>query len=319
MKIICTFVRLQKSKFRMKLPEKLVQGDKIAIISSARKVVMEEIQFAIETVTSWGFEVVLGKNLFAQQNQFAGSDEQRAEDLQTMLDDKSVKAILFARGGYGTVRVIDKINFFEFKKNPKWICGFSDITILHSHIHSHFGIATLHSPMAFNFSKTPTEVLEKIKFVLLNSTSLVYETEKHLLNKSGNAKGILVGGNLSMLYSALGSESDVDTEGKILFLEDLDEYLYHIDRMMMSLKRAGKLKNLAGLVIGGMNDMKDNTIPFGKNAEEIILDAVKEYDFPVCFNFSSGHISNNFPLIFGREIELSVGKKTMLTFNNGTA
>lgn len=300
-------------------PLKLKAGDKVVILSTARKIVPEEIQTAIDILQNWGLFVVLGKNLFVQQNQFAGSDEQRTADLQTALDDASVKAILFARGGYGTVRIIDKIDFSRFKNNPKWLIGYSDITILHSHIHKHFGIATLHSPMAFNFQKASADVLEKIKLILFENQQ-DYTIPAHSFNRKGTAQGILIGGNLSILYSLLGSASDIDTTGKILFLEDLDEYLYHIDRMMLSLKRNGKLQNLAGLVIGGMSDMKDNTISFGKTAEEIILDAVKEYNYPVCFGFPAGHLDSNFPLVFGNEISLKVGNEVSLksTFTNGT-
>ena len=299
-KILCIFVKIILF-YLLIFPSKLSKGDTVAIISTARKIVLEEIQAAIDTHQNWGLTVELGKNLFAQQNQFAGSDEQRATDLQSALDDENVKAILFARGGYGTVRIIDKIDFSQFNKSPKWIIGYSDITILHSHIHRHFQVATLHSPMAFNFKNASAAVIEKIKSSLFEAQQ-EYIFPTHPFNRKGNAEGILVGGNLSILYSLLGSASDIDTNGKILFLEDLDEYLYHIDRMMLSLKRNGKLQGLAGLVIGGMSDMKDNSIPFGKTAEEIILDTVKEYDYPVCFGFPAGHISPNLPLIFGDTI-----------------
>lgn len=294
------------------LVPKLKSGDKIVLISSARKIVAQEIKTAVDVLQSWGLEVVLGENLFAQEHQFAGSDSQRAADLQNALNDENIKAILFARGGYGTVRIIDKIDFSAFNKKPKWIIGFSDITVLHSHISKQLGIATVHSPMAFNFQQAPSEVLDKIKSTLFTGKQN-YTLASHELNRKGIVEGVLVGGNLSILYSLLGSMSDMDTKGKILFLEDLDEYLYHIDRMMQSLKRAGKLKNLAGLVVGGMSDMKDNTIPFGQTAEEIIMDAVKEFDFPVCFGFPSGHLAVNFPLILGDTVQLSVSDEVRLT------
>lgn len=287
------------------MPPRLKQGDKVMLISSARKVLPEEVNSAVEVLKSWGLIVEFGDNLFEQFNQFAGSDLQRTNDLQNAINDESIKAILFARGGYGTVRIVDAINFFAFTKNPKWIIGFSDITVLHAHLEKNFGIATLHSPMAFNFQKTPEEVLEKIKSMLFEGTQQ-YKVAAHPMNRKGESEGILIGGNLSIIYSLLGSVSDSDTDGKILFLEDLDEYLYHIDRMLQSLKRAGKLAKLAGLIIGGMNDMKDNLIPFGQSPEEIILDAVKEYDYPVCFGFPSGHLPVNFPLLLGDKIHFSV-------------
>lgn len=298
-------------------PPYLKKGDKIGIVAPARKISREELRPAIDIFSSWGLEVVLGKNIFNQQNQFSGSDEQRAEDLQAMLDDSSVKAIISARGGYGTVRIIDKLNFSLFQKNPKWIIGYSDITVLHSHIHTNFGIETLHATMPINFSQNQ-EAVETLRKSLFGEP-LNYQIENHSLNKKGKAEGILIGGNLSLLYALCGSKSDLDTKGKILFIEDLDEYLYHIDRMMMNLKRSGKLENLAGIIVGGMSDMKDNLVPFGKNAEEIILDAVKEYDFPVCFNFPAGHIDRNLALIFGRQISLLVSDKTTISFNNGRA
>lgn len=287
------------------MPPRLKQGDKVMLISSARKVLPEEVNSAVEVLKSWGLIVEFGDNLFEQFNQFAGSDLQRTNDLQNAINDESIKAIFFARGGYGTVRIVDAINFFALTKNPKWIIGFSDITVLHAHLEKNFGIATLHSPMAFNFQKTPEEVLEKIKSMLFAGTQQ-YKVAAHPMNRKGESEGILIGGNLSIIYSLLGSVSDSDTDGKILFLEDLDEYLYHIDRMLQSLKRAGKLAKLAGLIIGGMNDMKDNLIPFGQSPEEIILDAVKEYDYPVCFGFPSGHLPVNFPLLLGDKIHFSV-------------
>ncbi len=293
-------------------PPYLQPGDKIAIVAPARKVSPEEMQPAIEKLHGWGYEVVKGMYLYEQDRQFAGTDQQRWADLQMMLDDSSVKAIIFARGGYGMIRIIDKLNFQKFVKSPKWIIGYSDFTVLHSHINLHCKVETMHAPMAFNFDKTPEKILEKMK-VLLSGNSLTYEVNTHLFNRQGKVNAELVGGNLSLLYALAGTDSDVHTKGKILFLEDLDEYLYHIDRMMMNLKRTGKLKSLKGLVVGGMSDMRDNTIPYGKTAEEIILDAVKEYDYPVCFDFHAGHVLENNPLIFGRKVKLTVGQKITLT------
>lgn len=286
-------------------PEFLKKGDTIGIVACARKISAEELQPAIDILKNWGLNVKTGKNIFNVNHQFSGTDDERAADLQTMLNDNSIKAIISARGGYGAVRIIDKIDFTAFKQHPKWIVGYSDITVLHSHIHN-IGIQTLHATMPINFGvdADATESLRKALF----GEKLEYTTASHLLNRKGTAEGIIVGGNLSLLYALCGSISDIDTKGKILFIEDLDEYLYHIDRMMMNLKRSGKLSDLAGLIVGGMTDMKDNTIPFGKTAEEIILDAVKEYNYPVCFNFPAGHVDKNIALIFGRKANLTVAQ-----------
>ncbi|MBP7497009.1 MAG: LD-carboxypeptidase [Bacteroidales bacterium] len=285
-------------------PAYLKKGDKIAIISTARKIKAEDIKAAVEVIEGWGLKVVLGKNLFCDFNQFAGTDQQRADDLQFCLDDESIKAILTARGGYGTVRIIDRIDYSRFKQNPKWICGYSDTTVLHSHIHK-LGFETLHCEMPFRFADVDKDSLNSLKKCLFGEV-LTYNLGFNILNRQGKAKGILVGGNLSILYSLAGSISDLNTEGKILFIEDLDEYLYHIDRMMQALKRSGKLSGLAGLIVGGMTEMKDNIVPFGKSAEEIIINTVKEYNYPVCFGFNAGHTFNNLALILGRQIELNV-------------
>ncbi len=298
-------------------PEALQQGDTIALVATARKVSPEEMQPAINILKDWGLNVVTGKNLYKQDNQFAGTDAERATDFQWALDDKNIKAILFARGGYGTVRMIDAIDFSNFQKNPKWLIGFSDITVFHSHVHTHFGIETLHSPMAINFPKTSEETLDAIKNILFGKPS-GFTISGSSFNRKSIAKGAIIGGNLSLLFALAGTASDIDTHGKILFVEDLDEYLYHIDRMMMQLKRSGKLKNLVGLIVGGMSDMRDNTIPFGKTAEEIISDHVAEYNYPVCFNFPAGHIANNQPLILGREVELKVGDEVRFTYLKGS-
>ncbi len=288
-------------------PPYLKPGDKIGIVSTARKISREELQPAVECFQKEGFEIVFGKNLFKELNQFSGTDDERAEDFQLMMDNSEIKAVLCARGGYGTVRIIDKLDFTTFRKNPKWVCGFSDVTVLHSHIWQNFEVETIHSIMPVQLKKLGGESdAAKTLVKSLKGEGLNYQFPVHPLNRSGNAEAVIVGGNLSILYSLLGSVSDIDTAGKILFLEDIDEYLYHIDRMMMAMKRAGKLDKLKGLVIGGMSDMKDNTIPFGKNAEEIIVDAVKEYNFPVCFNFPAGHIDTNCAIYLGRKVKLEV-------------
>lgn len=296
----------------MTTPPNLLKGDKIGIVAPARKVSEEEMRFAVDTLRKWGLEVVFGKNLFSEDHQYSGADSQRTDDLQAMLDDDSVKAIISARGGYGTLRIIDKLHFQHFKKHPKWIIGYSDITVLHSHIHQNFGTETLHATMPINFHKD-TESVETLRKLLFGE-KLSYDIPGHVLNRNGEASGQLVGGNLSLLYALQASSSDINTDSKILFMEDLDEYLYHIDRMMMSLKRSGKLSKIAGLLVGGMTDMKDNQTPFGKTAEEIILGAVAEFNYPVCFGFPAGHTTKNLALPFGRRAKLKVAGNSSLTF-----
>ncbi len=295
----------------MVLPSYLNKGDTVAIIATARKVSKEEIQPAVAFFESYGLSVVLGKNLFESSNQYAGTDAQRTEDLQWALNDKTIKAIIIARGGYGSVRTIEQIDFTEFKKHPKWMVGYSDVTVLHNAIHK-IGVATLHATMPLNFTKN--EEATKSMVDALFGKLIQVETEENYSNISGTAKGQLVGGNLSLIYSLSGTPFDIDTTNKILFIEDLDEYLYHIDRMMMQLKLSGKLKKLKGLIVGGMTDMKDNAIPFGKFPEDIILDAVKEYNYPVCFDFPAGHIDRNLAMYFGREVELTVSDNATLKF-----
>jgi muramoyltetrapeptide carboxypeptidase len=296
----------------VKTPPYLKKGDVVAIAATARKISKAELEPSVQNLKSWGLKVVFAPNLFKEQDQFAGKDSERARGLQWALDSDDIKAVFIARGGYGTIRVIDAINFKDFLKKPKWIIGYSDTTVLQSHL-SALGVASIHGTMPFQFTQNEeaTESLRKLLF----GEKLEYETDSYKLNRSGEAKGELVGGNLSILYALSGSDSDISTKNKILFIEDLDEYLYHIDRMMMQLKRSGKLKHLKGLIVGGMSDMKDNKIPFGKTAEEIILDAVKEYKYPVCFNFPAGHIPRNLALYIGKKIHLKVSKKgAILTY-----
>lgn len=301
----------------MKSPPKLKKGDAIAIVAPSRKINFNEMEPALKLLENWGFNVVLGPNVFFEDNQFAGSDDQRLSDFQDALDDNSVKAILCARGGYGSVRIIDSLNFDKFLLNPKWIIGYSDITVFHSHIHSNFNIETMHATMPINFPKIDNEnnALITLKKALLGE-KIIYTCISHSLNKKGSAEGLLVGGNLSIIYSLLGSNSDIDTENKILFIEDIDEYLYHIERMMISLKRCGKLEKLSGLIVGGMTDMKDNEIPFGKTAEEIISDIVSDYNYPVCFNFPAGHVDDNRALILGRNCKLRVFEDVNVEFDD---
>ena len=296
----------------MIIPPYLKKGDTVALVCTARKFTPEEAQPAIELFQSWGLNVKLGKTVGLDNFQLGGSDDQRTSDFQQMLDNPEIKAIWCARGGYGTVRIIDKIDFSNFRNNPKWIMGFSDVTVLHSHIHN-LGVATLHSIMPFSVPKADEKAKETLKKALFGE-AITYEVQNSTYNKKGSATGVLVGGNLSILYSLLGSKSSIDTTDKILFIEDLDEYLYHVDRMMMNLKRNGYFNKVKGIIVGGMTDMHDNSIPFGRNASEIILDITQEYNIPICFDFPAGHLSDNRALIFGKEICFEVGESTKVEF-----
>jgi muramoyltetrapeptide carboxypeptidase len=291
----------------VKIPPPLKKGDTVIIAATARKTTKKAIDPAVKILKGWGLKVVFAPNLFKNKHQFAGSDKERAAGFQWALNDTGAKAIILACGGYGTIRIIDQLKFKKFLRHPKWIVGYSDATIVQSHL-LNLGVASIHGTMAFQFNKNKeaTESLRKVLF----GEKLDYKAKPDILNRTGKAKGEIVGGNLSLLYALSGSRSSVSTKGKILFIEDLDEYLYHIDRMMMQLKRSGKLKNLKGLIVGGMSDMKDNEVPFGKTAEEIIYDAVREYNkYPVCFNFPAGHISRNLAFYMGKKAQLIVNKK----------
>lgn len=294
----------------MHTPHNLRKGDTVGIVSTARKISEEELRPALQLLEQWGLKAVLGKTIGAEENQFAGSDALRAAELQEMMDDPKIRAIWCARGGYGTVRIIDRLDFSTFKKNPKWIVGYSDVTVLHSHIHN-FGIETLHAQMCLEIENKTKEARESIRKVLFGEVYSIEIERTGSFAPLGILKGELIGGNLSVLYSLVGSPSEMKTEGKILFIEDLDEMLYHVDRMMMNLKRSGYLKNLKALIIGGMTEMKDNKVYFGKTAEETIVDLVKEYEYPVILNFPAGHIADNRALIMGREVEINVQSSTI--------
>jgi muramoyltetrapeptide carboxypeptidase len=299
----------------MVVPNYLVKGDKIGIIAPARCINFDEVHPSIRLFQKWGLEVVLGTNIFRKCNQFSGRDDLRLADLQQMLDDDSIRAIICARGGYGTVRLIDHIDFTAFTRNPKWIIGYSDITVLHAHIQKHFSIETLHATMPVNIT-SDTEINDSVETLknALFGKSISYKYKRHSLSRPGEAEAVLTGGNLSILYSLMGSVSEIETAGKILFLEDVDEYLYHIDRMMMALKRSGKLNRIKGLIVGGMDRMNDNKVPFGKTANEIIEDVTREYKYPICFDFPAGHGETNLALIMGRKVKLSVNGEVKLVF-----
>lgn len=289
----------------MVTPSYLSTGDTVGIVSTARKLTRNELAPALDLLTQWGLKFKLGNTIGAEKDQFAGDDGVRAADFQAMLDDPHIKAIWCARGGYGTVRIIDVLDFKKFSENPKWIIGYSDITVLHSHLNLR-GIETLHAQMPLEIEKKSQETVDSIKAVLFGKDNYAIGTSSHPLNRPGKGIGELVGGNLSVLYSLCGSDSALKTNNNILFIEDLDEYLYHVDRMLQNLKRNGLFNNINGLIVGGLTDMNDNTIPFGKTAEEIVLDTVAEFDFPVCFGFPAGHLIDNRALIFGREVSLDI-------------
>lgn len=290
----------------------LLPGDEIRIVSSARKISAEELQDAIEFIRSNGFKVSTGKNLYHADHQFAGKDKDRLSDLQEAIDDPSLKAIWLARGGYGTHRIIDELSFESLEKNPKWIIGYSDVSVLHCALNKK-NLASLHATMPINFKDQSLSSFEGLISVL-KGTKPDYTFKGHPFNKNGTAKGKLVGGNLSIVYSLNGTSIMPEMKGSILFLEDLDEYLYHLDRMMMNLKLSGVLDSISGLIIGGMSDMNDNTIPFGKNALEIIDDHVSKLGIPVCYNFPAGHQFENLPLIFGQEINLEVREEVIVSY-----
>ncbi len=293
-------INIQAQK-KMITPPYLQKGDTIAIVATARKNIEDNLQPAISWLKNWGLEVVIGNTIGLDKDQLAGTDEQRAADFQAQLDNPNIKAIWCVRGGYGTVRMIDLLNFTKFKQSPKWIVGFSDVTVLHSHLNT-MGFQSIHGIMPVS-TKASEEAKESLRKALFGE-HLEYTVPCENMNRLGTAKGELVGGNLSILYSLFGSPSAIDCSDKILFIEDLDEYLYHIDRMMMNLKRNGCLESLKGIIVGGMTKMKDNDIPWGKNALQIIDDVTKNYNIPVIYNFPAGHLADNRALIFGKQVSI---------------
>ena len=286
------------------VPPNLKHGEKIRIISTARAVEQPFIEWATEEIKKRGFQVDYGKNLFQKDRQFAGSDQQRLEDLNEAIRDESVKTIFCARGGYGTARLVDNMDVDAFKKNPKWICGYSDITALLGHLYSKANAVSIHGTMPVNFQSNTPEALNSL-FSAISGESVSYSFDSAEFQIDGEVEGDLIGGNLSVLFSILNSSSLPDPTGKILFLEDLDEYLYHVDRMMLNLKRSGYLRVLKGIIIGGMTDMNDNTIPFGKSTMEIIEEHTSDLGIPVATGFQSGHIDNNLAWIHGKKIRLT--------------
>lgn len=288
----------------MRTPPRLQKGDLIALASPARSISRTELQTAVDIIEKRGYRLRIDREATAVHHQFAGNDHIRTSHFQKLLDQPEVKAILCTRGGYGSLRIIDKLDFSAFRRRPKWIAGYSDITVIHARL-QHLGVESLHATMPVNFESNTAGALQSL-FDCLEGKKPEHTAPPHTFNRSGQAQGQLVGGNLSILYSLKGSFIFPKTKENILLIEDLDEYLYHIDRMMLSLKRAGIFDGLAGLVVGGMTDMNDNQIPYGQTAEEIIREHVAEYDFPVCYGFPSGHIADNRALTLGKQTELIV-------------
>src|SRR5690606_4457377 len=292
----------------MKFPPLLQAGDTIAITCPSGYLPPERTVFAKKTLEAWGYQVVVGQTVGHEHFYFSDTDEGRLRELQTFLDDKNVKAILMGRGGYGLSRIIDQIDFKKFKRHPKWICGFSDITVLHSHIHARLGISTIHGPMCAAFTQEAKDAAPHLLSLkkLFTGKAIKYPIPANPYNRPGKAKGVLVGGNLAILSHLSGSVSQMQTKGKILFLEDIGEYLYAADRMLLNLKRAGFFDDLAGLLIGGFSDMKDTDRPFGQNIYDIITDKVKEHSYPVCFDLPCGHLDINYALCLGGTYALEV-------------
>lgn len=297
----------------IKQPPYLKKGDKIAIVCPAKKL-PKSIAAGISIFREWGLEVVLGATVSAGFHQFAGDDTLRASDLQRYLDDPSIKAIVAGRGGYGTLRIIDTLDFNAFAAQPKWLVGFSDITVLLSHVFAKYEVQCLHAQMPYTFDDATSASLDSLRKALFGET-LKYSSNSTLCNRPGKAEGLLIGGNLTLLVMVQGSVSEMDFDGKILFLEDVGEYEFSIDRMMRMLKRSGKLAKLKGLIVGAFNEIKIEDIPFGSSPEEIISRVVEEYDYPVCYQFPVGHIDDNRAMVIGKRVCLDVdGNSATLHF-----
>lgn len=294
----------------IKTPPYLKPGDTIGIVCPSGYMPAENVQSCIDTLREWGYYVKTGMTVgSASENYFSGTDDERLEDVQQMLDDDSIRAVLCARGGYGLSRIIDRISFKKFRSFPKWIVGFSDITVVHCHLYAKYGISSIHGPMAnaFNDADRNNPYLQSLR-AALEGKKISYQVPAHEFNRRGEAVGELVGGNLALVTHCIGTPSEIKTRGKIVFLEDVGEYLYNIDRMMQQLRRAGKLEKLGGLIIGGFTENKDTARPFGKTAEEILLQAVQGYEYPVCFGFPVSHGKENLALKTGVGYKLKVGK-----------
>ena len=291
-----------------KFPGFLSPGDEIRIISPASVVEKDYINLATQSIEKLGYKVTWGKHTFASFHQFAGRDKKRIKDAQEALDSGDVKAIFCARGGYGSIRIIDKLDFSGLEENPKWIVGFSDVTVFHAHLNCNLGMPSIHSPMPVNFeSPFFSENLSQLNDVLQGKLSEI-QFDNDSVNRPGKANGTIVGGNLSIMYSLQATPYEIDTTDKILFIEDVGEQLYHLDRILNNFRLSGKLDKLKGLIVGGLTDMTDKKRPFGKSTTEIVLSAVKDFKYPVAFGFHAGHVQNNIPFMLGVDIELEVGK-----------
>jgi muramoyltetrapeptide carboxypeptidase len=289
------------------VPEYLKEGSVIGITCPSGYVSADRVSYACTVLEKWGFKVRIGKTVGSEHFYFSGTDEERASDLQSMLDDPSIDAILMGRGGYGMSRIIDRLSFEAFRLKPKWMCGFSDITVLHNHLQAKIGVATLHSPMCGAFKpETENEPYLLSLRTALTGGRLEYNMPGSGYNRAGSATGIITGGNLAILAHLTGSVSEVDTRGKILFIEDIGEHLYNADRLLLNLKRAGKLDHLAGLAVGSFTEMQDTERPFGQTIEALISDKVKEYAYPVCFNVPIGHQTVNHTLKLGVQYSMEV-------------
>jgi len=293
----------------IKQPPYLKKGDKIAIVCPAKKL-PKPIDKGIEILQSWGLEVVLGKTVTASHHQFSGTDELRTQDIQQFLDDSSIKAIIAGRGGYGTIRIIDELDFTTFNENPKWLVGFSDITILLSHALAELHTQSIHGQMPYTFEESTPAALESLRKALFGEND-TYTYQSEVKGRDGQIDGQLVGGNLTLLLAVEGSISEMDYEDRILFIEDVGEHEYSIDRMMRTLKRKGKLAKLKGLVVGAFNELGEESIYFGQTPEQVIWELVKEYDYPVCFGFPSGHIADNRAMVLGKSVSLSVANNNI--------
>lgn len=295
----------------IRIPPYLKKGDAIGLVCPSGFMAYEKAATCIETLQQWGYQVVIGKTVGSQYHYFSGTDEERRIDLQTMLDDQNIKAVLCARGGYGMSRIIDQLDFKQFKKNPKWLIGFSDITVLHAHLYQHVKTASLHAPMAgaFNDGGFENKFVQSLRKAL-KGTAADYSCAAHAFNRMGQAEGELIGGNLSLIAHLTGSVSAYATKGKLLFIEDVGEYIYNIDRMMIQLKRSGVLSGLSGLIVGGFTEMKDTGTPFGEDVLSVIHSHVKEYAYPVCFDFPVSHAENNYALKIGMKHRLVIRKNT---------
>jgi muramoyltetrapeptide carboxypeptidase len=294
------------------IPPYLKEGDTIALVCPAGAMPEGKADKCIQVLQQWGYKVKVGKTVCNQFNYFSGTDEERLQDLQAAFDDREVKAILCARGGYGTGRIMDDLRYKKLRKNPKWVIGFSDVTILHSHLLRKYKIASMHAPMAsaFNEEEYHNEYVQSLKHALIGvKADYVVVSDDH--NNKGTATGQLVGGNLSLLAHLTGTPSAVKTKGRILFIEDVGEYIYNVDRMLYQLKRSGQLSGLAGLIVGGFSDMKDTTTPFGKDVYEVIYDLVKEYNYPIAFRFPVSHEKENYALKVGVQYRLEVTNKNV--------